>query len=71
MTVHMQMTWRDTPAHENLAHAWEQRRARLGDELVQAGMAPALFKPEHVEQLRRAFAHATRQVAYWSTVGAS
>lgn len=52
----------------SLAEAWAARADRARDDLLAASMAPALFKPEFVEQAQHDYTHAVQQSRYWLVV---
>lgn len=60
-----------TTTTDNLVAAWHARRLRDVKTLGIALEAPALFKPETVEELDRSVAHATQQARYWARQGAT
>ena len=50
----------------NMAGAWSSRAADALRTLQFASQAPALFKPETIEQARRDYAKALQEVARWT-----
>lgn len=50
----------------NLASAWNERRKAAAATLMHAVEAPALFKPEFVEETKTALAKARAEVRRWS-----
>jgi hypothetical protein len=50
----------------NMIGAWQQRADDALAFLRHAAKAPALFKPEAVEQARRDYAHAVQEMGRWS-----
>jgi hypothetical protein len=54
-----------------LAVAWAARAQRAAETLGHAQQAPALFKPEYVEELQREYVTAMHWVGYWRAQAAS
>lgn len=50
----------------NMIAAWQQRAETALTFLRHAAHAPALFKPDAVEQARRDYAHALSEMRRWS-----
>lgn len=56
-----------TTATATLVQSWGKRYGQAVAVLLHAEKAPALFKPEHVEQARETAAHAEQQWTFWSS----
>lgn len=50
----------------NMQEAWLQKAAAARRNLSVAKTAPALFKPEYIEQLKADYAYAMRQAERWA-----
>lgn len=58
-----------TETTTNLAQAWAKRYGRAIATVLHAEKAPALFKPEYVEQVRNEASRAEAQFNFWSGRG--
>jgi hypothetical protein len=56
----------NTTATNTLVQSWANRYAKATATLLHAESAPAVFRPEYVEQVREEAAHAERQWNFWS-----
>lgn len=58
-----------TETTTNLAQSWAKRYGRAIATVLHAEKAPALFKPEYVEQVRDEASKAEAQFNFWNRQG--
>lgn len=55
-----------SPLTLSMAEAWQAKTNKAAEILAHAERAPALFKPEYVDQVAEEYARSVLEVARWS-----